>query len=162
MTNESIIESAPRSGPGRRRVVLVVAVGLVVAAVVGVGLWRSRDAGAPHAAASPAARASELYAADGTTLIARFDTDDPRESCLRVTVNDWGYFCDYVVAWWQQQAAFGDDRRSGSIVCATVGTTSTARSTRGCRPVRSGGSTRSCRSAIPRCSRWPRSCPAPG
>jgi membrane peptidoglycan carboxypeptidase len=86
----------------------MVAVVLAVAAVVGVVVWRSHGDAQPGAPASPAARASELYAADGTTLIARFDTDDPRESCLRTPVNDWGYFCDYVVTWWLAQDTFGD------------------------------------------------------
>jgi hypothetical protein len=107
--SESIIESAHGSGLGGRRAALAVAVVLVVGAVVGVVLWRSQDAALPDASTSPRPRASELYAADDTTLIARFDTDDPRESCLRVPVNDWGYFCDYVVTWWQAQAAFGAD-----------------------------------------------------
>jgi membrane peptidoglycan carboxypeptidase len=92
-----------------RRAALAAAVVLVVGAVVGVVLWRSRDAALPDASASPGPRASELYAADGTTLIARFDTEDPRESCLKAPVNDWGYFCDYVVTWWQAQSAFGAD-----------------------------------------------------
>ncbi|MEV6928315.1 penicillin-binding transpeptidase domain-containing protein [Dactylosporangium sp. NPDC051485] len=108
--SESIIESAHGSGPGGRRAALAAAVVLVLAAVAGVVLWRSRDGAVPAASpASPQPRASELYAADDTTLIARFDTDDPRESCLRVPVNDWGYFCDYVVAWWRAQDAFGAD-----------------------------------------------------
>ncbi|GAA2393824.1 penicillin-binding transpeptidase domain-containing protein [Dactylosporangium salmoneum] len=108
--SESIIESAHGSGPGGRRAALAVALVLVVGAVVGVAVWRSRDTAEPGAApASPGPRASELYAADDTTLIARFDTDDPRESCLRVPVNDWGYFCDYVVTWWRAQDAFGAD-----------------------------------------------------
>ena len=112
-TSESTIESGHGSGPGAgRRGVLAVAVVVVVAAVLGVVLWRSQDGGksaTPSAASPEPRRASELYAADGTTLIARFDTDDPRESCLRVPVNDWGYFCDLVVTWWQAQEAFGVD-----------------------------------------------------
>jgi membrane peptidoglycan carboxypeptidase len=112
-TSESIIESAHGPGPSRRRVAGAAAIVLVIGAVAGVVLWRSRDAAAPGASAAASAsaqpRASELYAADDKTLIARFDTDDPRASCLRVPVNDWGYFCDYVVTWWQGQAAFGAD-----------------------------------------------------
>jgi hypothetical protein len=112
-SSESIIESAPRRGFGGRRAALVAVVVLVCAAAVGVVVWRSRSTSSPEgapASVSPPPRASELYAADGTTLIARFDTDDPRESCLRVPVNDWGYFCDYVVTWWQAQSAFGTDQ----------------------------------------------------
>lgn len=108
-SSESIIESARRPGLGGRRTAVAVVVVLVCAAAVGVVVWRSRDAASPDASAPPRPRASELYAADGTTLIARFDTDDPRESCLRAPVNDWGYFCDHVVTWWQAQAAFGTD-----------------------------------------------------
>ncbi|WP_432994592.1 penicillin-binding transpeptidase domain-containing protein [Dactylosporangium sp. CA-233914] len=107
--SESSIGSARGPRLGGRRSALAAAVVLVVAAVAGVVLWRSRDAALPEASASPQPRASELYAADDTTLIARFDSDDPRESCLRVPVNDWGYFCDHVVTWWQAQAAFGAD-----------------------------------------------------
>ncbi|MGI5242002.1 penicillin-binding transpeptidase domain-containing protein [Dactylosporangium sp. CA-139066] len=107
-TTESIIESRHGSGPGGRRAALAAAVVVVVAAVVGIVLWRSSgDAAEPGASASPGPRPSELYATDGTTLIARFGTDDPRDTCLRVPVNDWGYYCDYVVTWWQAQDAFG-------------------------------------------------------
>lgn len=109
-TSASTIESAHRSGPGGRRGILAVAVVLIVAAVAGIVLLRSQDGEKPGTPASPQPRASELYAADGTTLIARFDTDDPRESCLRAAVNDWGYFCDYVVTWWQEQAVLGADK----------------------------------------------------
>jgi membrane peptidoglycan carboxypeptidase len=49
-----------------------------------------------------------VYASDGRTLIARFDTD-PRAACLQVPRNDWGFFCDYLVTWWQQQPAFGSE-----------------------------------------------------
>ncbi|MEV0562088.1 penicillin-binding transpeptidase domain-containing protein [Dactylosporangium sp. NPDC050588] len=114
--NVSIIESAHQDRPGGRRTVLLAAV-LVVAAVVGVVVWRSRDTDPPKGTAAPAARASELFAADGTTLIARFDTEDPRESCLRAPVNDWGFFCDSVVTWWQGQEAFGADKaeRTGRL-----------------------------------------------
>ncbi|MFC4046140.1 penicillin-binding transpeptidase domain-containing protein [Dactylosporangium siamense] len=112
-TSESIIESGPEPGPVNRRAVLAVAVVLVLVAVVGVVLWQSsRDTAAPGGSQAPAAAArkpSELYAADGTTLIARFDTDDPRDGCVRAPVNDWGFFCEYVVTWWQAQALFGDD-----------------------------------------------------
>ncbi|MEV4518193.1 penicillin-binding transpeptidase domain-containing protein [Dactylosporangium sp. NPDC049525] len=109
-TSESIIESAAGRGPGGRRGTLAAAVVLIVAAVVGIVVWRSRGAEQPGApASSPEPRASELYAADGTTLIARFDTTRPRESCLRVPVNDWGYFCDYFITWWQAQPTFGAD-----------------------------------------------------
>ncbi|MFF5225948.1 penicillin-binding transpeptidase domain-containing protein [Dactylosporangium sp. NPDC000521] len=106
----SIIESAHRDGPGGRRPVALAVVVLVVAAVAGIAVWRSRDTDPPKAAPAPAARASELFAADGTTLIARFGAEDPRESCLRAPVNDWGFFCDTVVTWWQGQEAFGADR----------------------------------------------------
>ncbi|MET7419762.1 penicillin-binding transpeptidase domain-containing protein [Dactylosporangium sp. NPDC005555] len=103
--NESIIEHGPETG--RRRGTAALAVVLVVAAVAGIVVWRSRDEGAPVARPASKGQASELYAADGTTLIARFDTEDPREACLRVPVNDWGYYCDYVVTWWQAQEVFG-------------------------------------------------------
>jgi hypothetical protein len=108
-SSESVIESAPSSGLGRWRVAVAAAV-ILACAAAGVVIWRSRNTAPPEASASHRPRASELYGADGTTLIARFDTDDPRESCLRVPVNDWGYFCDYVVTWWQRQDAFGTDQ----------------------------------------------------
>ncbi|GIJ72516.1 penicillin-binding transpeptidase domain-containing protein [Virgisporangium ochraceum] len=107
MTRESIIESAPATWPGGRRAALAVVVVLACAAAAGAVAWRARTA--PESTMSRLPRASELYASDGTTLIARFDSDDPRESCLRVPVNDWGYYCDHVVAWWRTQAAFGAD-----------------------------------------------------
>jgi hypothetical protein len=110
-TSESIIESGPERGPVNRRALLVVAVVLILVAVVGVVLWQSsRDTATPGSSpASAAPRPSELYAADGTTLIARFDDEDPRDSCMQGPVNDWGFFCDYFVTWWQAQALFGED-----------------------------------------------------
>ena len=54
-------------------------------------------------------RASELYAADGHTLIARFDGPDPHASCLATPVNEWGFYCDYLVTWWAARPAFGGD-----------------------------------------------------
>jgi membrane peptidoglycan carboxypeptidase len=68
-----------------------------------------------------------VYASDGRTLIARFDTD-PRESCLRVPRNEWGFFCGYLVAWWQAQLAFGTQpaqrldrlRRGGYRIVASL------------------------------------------
>lgn len=109
-STESIIESSHRPAIGGRRAVLAVVAAVVVCAAVGVVVWRSRGADPPPAGSvAPPSRPSELYASDATTLVARFDTDDPRESCLRAPVNDFGYFCDHVVTWWQAQAAFGAD-----------------------------------------------------
>ncbi|MFB9449914.1 hypothetical protein Dvina_34590 [Dactylosporangium vinaceum] len=105
----TIIESAPRARFGRRRVVVAAVVVVVLGVVAGVVAWSVRGSGSSKPAAAPGPRASQLYAADGTTLIARFDDADPRESCLRTAVNDWGFFCDYVVSWWKTQAAFGGD-----------------------------------------------------
>src|SRR5689334_19029270 len=88
---------------------------LAVVAVVAAGataVWlgnRSRPA-APNASSSASAtaqpRASEVYASDGTTLIVRFD-GDPQARCLGLPTASWGYFCDYLVGWWQAQPAFG-------------------------------------------------------
>jgi membrane peptidoglycan carboxypeptidase len=87
---------------------------LAVVAIVAAGataVWlgnRSIDARTPPAvASSPPPRPSELYASDGTTLIARFDSD-PTARCLAIT-NSWGFYCQYLVDWWQQQLAFGAD-----------------------------------------------------
>jgi hypothetical protein len=60
-------------------------------------------------AAPTVPRASELYAADGHTLIARFDGPDPHASCLATPVNEWGFYCDYLVTWWAARPAFGGD-----------------------------------------------------
>ncbi|MDG6109664.1 hypothetical protein Daura_25875 [Dactylosporangium aurantiacum] len=107
-TSESIIESARGPATGGRRTLVVAAV-VVLAAAAGVVPWRSRGEDPPRRPAPATALPSELYAADGTTLIARFDTDEPQDSCLRASVNDWGYFCDYFVTWWRGQEAFGTD-----------------------------------------------------
>jgi membrane peptidoglycan carboxypeptidase len=88
---------------------------LAIAAVVAAGataLWlgnRSRPA-TPSVSASRSAepKASEVYASDGTTLIVRFDGDPPAR-CLGLPTASWGYFCDYLVGWWQAQPAFGAD-----------------------------------------------------
>jgi membrane peptidoglycan carboxypeptidase len=32
--------------------------------------------------------------------------------CVNTTVNQWGFFCDYLYRWWLQQPAFGDDESS--------------------------------------------------
>ncbi len=88
---------------------------LAIVAVVAAGataLWlgnRSRPA-TPSASASKTAepKASEVYASDGTTLIVRFD-GDPQARCLGLPTASWGYFCDYLVGWWQAQTAFGAD-----------------------------------------------------
>lgn len=108
-TSESTIESAHGPDGGGRRTLVVAVVVVLVAAVSGIVLWRSRGGDPPRHPAAPRQQPSELYAADGTTLIARFDTEEPQDSCLRAPVNDWGYYCDYFVTWWRAQAAFGTD-----------------------------------------------------
>ncbi len=89
---------------------MAVAAAVVLIAVVGVLTWRNTPTEQPAAAVSPApipARPSTLYASDGSTLIARFDTSDPHQTCLGVADNSWGFYCDYLVSWWAQQPAFG-------------------------------------------------------
>jgi membrane peptidoglycan carboxypeptidase len=85
----------------------IVLVGVVVAVVV----FRSRGSGpgatSSHGTSSFAGpRDTEIYASDGKTLLARLD-GDPNEKCLNTSPNDWGFFCDYLLRWWQQQQAFG-------------------------------------------------------
>jgi membrane peptidoglycan carboxypeptidase len=92
----------------------VMGIALAVIAVVAGGataLWLGRAGKARPPAVAPSTGpkgASELFAADGKTLIARFDAD-PQTRCLAARSNEWGYFCDYLVTWWQQQPAFGAD-----------------------------------------------------
>lgn len=89
---------------------------LAIVAVVAAGataLWlgnRSHPSAPPAASASHSAppKASEVYASDGKTLIVRFD-GDPQARCLGLPTASWGYFCDYLVGWWQAQLAFGAD-----------------------------------------------------
>jgi hypothetical protein len=78
-------------------------------------LGRRTSAGAPpvYVTEGPV-RPSTLYASDGRTLIARFDRADPRENCLSLKSHDWGFYCDYLVSWWSQQAGLGP-LRTGSL-----------------------------------------------
>lgn len=108
-----------RGSTARVALTLSVCAALIAGAVA---WWVQRDdndsAPVAWAGASPStsARPSELYAGDGSTLIARFDTD-PSVACLRVPRNDWGFFCSYFVAWWLDQPAFGSTpgERSGRL-----------------------------------------------
>ncbi|WP_433220728.1 hypothetical protein ACQP00_18620 [Dactylosporangium sp. CS-047395] len=121
---ESILES-PRRQPGRTRGLIAAAVVVVLAVVAGVVVWQTRDdaASTPESASVPQQqKASELYAADGRTLIARFDTDDPRESCLRVPVNDWGTTATPSSRGGRRRRPSATTRRSGAIGCGTAGT----------------------------------------
>jgi membrane peptidoglycan carboxypeptidase len=83
------------------------AAGLVLilgaSAAAGYVLGPKPSAPAPFRPTAAPVRPSSLYASDGTTLIARFDSADPHRGCLGVKRNDWGFFCDYLVAWWAQQ-----------------------------------------------------------
>jgi len=87
-----------------RRPALTCAALVALLAVTGCG-----PAGQTGPIAPTGPRASELYAADGHTLVARFDDGDPHASCLAVPVNEWGFYCDYLVSWWAAQPAFGGD-----------------------------------------------------
>ncbi|WP_436530839.1 penicillin-binding transpeptidase domain-containing protein [Actinoplanes sp. HUAS TT8] len=89
----------------RLRAWLSVAAGVLLVAVIAVVVRPDppspEPAGAPPAVSSPAPRPvpSELYASDGTTLIARFDTGDPHAACAG---SAYGFYCDYVATWWEQ------------------------------------------------------------
>src|SRR5689334_17942767 len=88
--------------------VVLAIVAVVAAGATAVWLGNRSHPTTPNAPASTAAapKASEVYASDGSTLIVRFD-GDPQARCLGLPTASWGYFCDYLVGWWQAQPAFG-------------------------------------------------------
>lgn len=108
----------------RRRWGLAAGLVLILGAAAGAGYVAGRpDASTPPAAVVPppaAARPSELYASDGTTLIARFDAADPGQNCLTVKHNDWGFYCDYLVSWWARQAGLDHLRTGGYRIVGSL------------------------------------------
>jgi hypothetical protein len=109
-----------------QRWILTAGLVLTLTGVVGVAytLGRGTRATAPpvYVTSPPPGplRPSSLYTSDGTTLIARFDTIDPRQSCLAVKRNDWGFFCDYVVSWWGQRAGLAALRTGGYRIVGSL------------------------------------------
>jgi membrane peptidoglycan carboxypeptidase len=96
---------------------------LVLAGAMGAS---HHSAGPPSAGPAPTSsvavpvRPSFLYASDGSTRIARFDAADPKQNCLAVKTNAWGFFCDYLVSWWKQQPRLAPLRNGGYRIVGSL------------------------------------------
>lgn len=106
----------------RARVLLSVAAGLLLVGAIGVAARRDRTPDPrplPSPAPMPSAtfRPSELYASDNTTLIARFDSADPRAACPK---SAYPFFCDYFVTWWSEQKSLAELGNTGFRITGSL------------------------------------------